>query len=494
MDQQHNTPEMNPFNANEVVVALDIGTTKVTALAGKFNDYGQIEIIGFSNVFNVGVQQGEIFNLLKTSETVKQAIRDLEMKIGMKVKGVVSGLSGKHIRTFKTHENIIRENPDEMILESDVERLHKRAKEAIALEENEEVIGIFPQYYKVDTHAKVPNPVGMIGKRLEGDFLVVIANKKKIALLYKSMLDAGIEPVDLFLQSMASAEATLTPAHKEAGVVLVDIGGGTTDILIYKEGRVRYTGVIPYGGDTVTEEIKNTFQLLPRAAEKLKIKEGHAYANSVSDEITIQLEMEWDRSVRYIKAKTLAHVIQTKMDMIASKIMEAINEYKQNFPGETINAGLVVTGGGSQMGSLRQFLELKTGLTTNIVGPSRHITTIKGWGKQINEPKYSTLVGLLILGLNDLKKNGPRFQYLTTDRETPETKVESQSGTITETVEEPDLFIPPETEQEKKPATKKRLGGFLYRIEDFFKRMINNENEEDEEKDENEDDENTDNE
>ncbi len=473
MEQHKNTPEANRLNPSQIVVALDIGTTKVTAIAGKLNQFGQIEVIGFSNVFNVGVQQGEIFNLLQTRETVKQAIQDLEKKIGMKVLRVVSGLSGKHIRTYKTHENIIRENADEMILEKDVERLHNRAKEAIALEENEEVIGIFPQYYKVDTHGKVKNPVGMIGKRLEGDFLVVIANKKKIALLYKSMLEAGIEPVDLFLQSMASAEATLTDAHKEAGVVLVDIGGGTTDILIYKEGRVRYTGVIPYGGDTITEEIRNTFQLLPKAAEKLKIKEGHAYADTVSEQISIQLEMEWDKSVRHIKAKTLAYVIQNKMELIASKIMEAITEYKQNFPGETINAGLVVTGGGSQMGSLRQFLEYKTGLTTNIQGPSKHITTMKGLGKMIDQPKFSTLVGLLILGLKDLQANGSRFQYLAYPEEIKNNAMETEPGNAvqSETVNEPEPGFESEMKNANDEHAPKRLGGFFEKLDSFFKKL-----------------------
>ena len=437
MHEQTNQPDRqaagNAAMANQpddIVVALDVGTTKVTAVAGRMNEYGKIDIIAEENLYNVGVVQGEIFNILKTSERIKLTIENLEMHLESKVKGVVVGLSGEHIRTVRTNEYIVRDNPDDMIDYNDIEQLFELPQKSVTLNPDEEILQIIPQSFKVDNfHLRAEDsPVGMIGKRLEAQFLVVIVNKRKTYKLLRSIKEAGLEVNEIYLQSVASAESVLSEAQKQAGVVLVDIGGGTSDVLIYHQGVIRHTAVIPYGGDFITQEIGNALRLLPAAAEKLKIKEGSAIAEGIPENVVIEINLEWAKRVQRIKAKTLARIIQVKMEYIGMQIQKVIDDFKNEMPGVDLLAGLVVTGGGAELKNTRQLLGTLLGMDVQIGIPAEHISSNNAPGKQLLKPKFSTVAGLMKIYFDHIKEVSKQENFV--DESDPGNSVEgfSESG------------------------------------------------------------------
>jgi cell division protein FtsA len=417
--QKQTPPVRRPEETGNIKVALDVGTTKVIAIAGRKNQYGKLEILAESSLFNTGVVQGEIFNLLKTSHVIRHVMDDLEKKYGIQTDEVSVGLSGDHIRIISTNEYVIRENEDEIIGRDEIKELFERAKKSVFIENFEEILEIIPQGYRVDNSGPVQNPVGYTGRRLEGKFLLVIGNTRKIRKLKKSIEMAGLKTSRIYLQSMASAYAVLNKSQMDAGTILVDIGGGTSDVIIMKNGIVQYTGVIPYGGDYITQEIVKSLHLLPRDAEFLKIKNGSAYASFIDDNLVLEIELPWNKQKRRIKAKLLASIIQTKMEHIASLILNHINRYNELNQGEILMAGSIITGGGALLKHIKQFMQYKLGMEVELGNPNIHLDSNELSGK-LNKPIYSTVIGLLKMHLDEENGEEKKHHPYTREGETAE--------------------------------------------------------------------------
>ena len=240
---------------NKIAVGLDIGTTKIVAMIGRNNEYGKMEILGIGKSKSHGVHRGVVNNITQTIQSIQQAVQDAETSSGMKITEVIVGIAGQHIRSLQHSDYITRSNSDEVINEEDIDRLCDQVHKLVMLP-GEEIIHVLPQDFKVDGQSEVKEPVGMYGGRVEANFHVVVGQVSSIRNIGRCIKSAGLELSGITLEPMASANAVLGQEEKEAGVALLDIGGGTTDLAIFKDGIIRHTAVIPFGGNVITEDIK----------------------------------------------------------------------------------------------------------------------------------------------------------------------------------------------------------------------------------------------
>jgi len=380
-------------------VALDIGTTKVAAVAGRKNKAGKIEIIGFSKIYNTGVAQGEIFNLLDTTTNIKYVIEDMRKKFGITTDKVSVGLSGKHIRMLTLTDHITHSDFNHLFRKEDIEKLRTKIHKSVVKKPGEEILEIIPQHYLIDGTVITKHPVGAMGKRLEGTFRVVLGNEQKNNLIRQSLEKAGLQLDLLTLQSIASAKAVLTPRQLDAGAVLLDIGGGTSDIMIVKDRIIRHVGVIPYGGDFLTEHLKHELKLLAYQAEKLKILHGSALSHHIKDNTFFKLEGEDEVFQRQINAKEFAAQIQNALDFITHFIQVILKDYEKQFPADKLMAGIHVTGGGAHLKHLNQYFEYKLHLPAFTGSPGIHLSSNE-FTSELSHPMYATVIGLLKMSLD----------------------------------------------------------------------------------------------
>lgn len=263
------------MESQEYSVGLDIGTTKIVAIVGRRNQYGKIEVMGVGVAPSLGVHKGIVNNIAQTINSIKTAVSEAQKSAGVPITKVTVGIAGKHIRSLQHSDYIMRENPDQYITEEDIEELKNQVKKLVMLP-GEEIIHVLPQEYKVDSEGEIQEPIGMHGKRLEANFHVVVGQMSSIKNISRCVKEAGLEMESLTLEPLASSEAVLTKEEKEAGVAIVDIGGGTTDIAIFKDNIIRHTCVIPYGGGIITEDIKDGCSIIEKHAEQLKVRFGSA--------------------------------------------------------------------------------------------------------------------------------------------------------------------------------------------------------------------------
>ncbi len=265
-----------------IAVGLDIGTTKIVAMIGAKNDYGKVEILGIGKSKSLGVHRGVVNNITQTIQSIQQAVQDAETSSGLKIKDVVVGIAGQHIRSLQHSDYITRSNSDEVIDEDDIDRLCNQVHKLVMLP-GEEIIHVLPQDFKVDGQAEIKEPIGMYGGRLEANFHVVVGQVASIKNIGRCVKSSGLELSGITLEPLASANAVLSQEEKEAGVALIDIGGGTTDLAIFKDGIIRHTAVIPFGGNVITEDIKEGCSIIEKQAELLKIKFGSAWPGENKD-------------------------------------------------------------------------------------------------------------------------------------------------------------------------------------------------------------------
>jgi len=447
------------FNDNAPVkVALDVGTTKVVAVAGRFNEHRKIEAIDYAILQNTGMVQGEIFNLMETSQTIKHVMDELAEKTGRKFDKVTVGISGDHIRAIYTREYIIRENPNDLILEEDIEALNNLAKKSIPIDEQEEILEVIPQGYMIDNKVVKGSPIGTIGKRFEASFLVIVGKNKKIEKLIRSVNMAGLEIEDIYLQPIASAKAVLKEPQCHLGVALIDIGGGTTDILICNNGAVRFTGIIPFGGDYLTEEIYRHFHIEPKTAESIKLKYGTALLSNEDKKKVYRLALDWTTRPFEFRLETLSNLIRVKLDQIVHQIDQFIDHYQTFFPGEKINLGVVVTGGGSQLKNIIQYLQYKLGRDV-VLGKPGILLAPSPLNEKLAKPQFATVIGLLQLALEKAEKNR-ELQAPQNERNHSSVREGEQSYTAPE--EETSRTM--ETEQEPAEGKKRNFFTFLQKI------------------------------
>lgn len=389
-------------NNERIVVGLDIGTTKVCAIVGKYNDYGKINVLGVGRATSDGVKRGVVVNIDKTVKAIQKAIELAEKQSGVPITDVYVGIAGEHIRSTQNNHVITLKNQDQAIVLEDVKRLHKEAHK-IATPPGTEIIHILPQDYVVDNQRNIKEPIGMPAVRLEGNFHIVMGQTTAAKTIYKCVRQAGLEVNQLILEPLASSSSVLSEEEKQAGVCLVDIGGGTTDIAIFEDNIIRHTAVIPFGGNIISEDIKKECVILPRQAEALKVKFGSALETEITDDEIITIPGFRGGKPKEIRKSTLAGIIQARMEEIMEFIaMEIKNSGYEN----RLVAGVVITGGGALLQHVRQLVEYVTCTDARVGKPSEHLA--QGMVDEVNSPMYATATGLLMLGLQDKRKNIPQ--------------------------------------------------------------------------------------
>jgi cell division protein FtsA len=385
----------------KVVVGVDIGTTKVCAIVGTQNEHGKLEVLGMGKAESLGVIRGEVRNIDKTVRAIREAIQRAKdsmagQKFRIDINIVHVGIAGQHIKSLQHRNSISRSRTEDEISQEDVDRLIKDTFK-LALPAGDEIIHVLPQEFQVDDFSDVPNPVGMPGVRLAANFHIITGHVDAIKNITRSVHRSGLEISELILEPLASSEAVLTAEEMEAGVCLVDIGGGTTDIAIFKNGIIRHTAVIPFGGNVITDDIVDGCQVLRNQAELLKLKFGSALADENRENDIIGIPGFHGRAPKEVSVKNLAMVIQARVEEIFESVLY---EIKSSGLDRKLHAGIVITGGGSQLKHLDKLVEFVTGLDTRIGYPSVHIA--KSVVDEIKSPMYATAVGLVIKGLSSL--------------------------------------------------------------------------------------------
>lgn len=390
------------MGTSEIIVGLDIGTTKIATMVGQRNEHGKIDILGYGKTESIGVKRGVVSNIENTVQSIITAVNEAEQKSGVEIKYVNVGIAGQHIKSLQHRGNIIRENSDDEISQRDIEYLNNSMFN-LNMNPGEEIIDVIPQDYIVDGEQGVKEPIGMLGNSLEANFHIIIGQTAAAKNIYKCVKKAGLEVVDLILEPIASAEAVLSEEEKEAGVVLVDIGGGTTDLAIFQDGIIRHTAVIPFGGDIITEDVKEGCTIIKKHAEELKVKFGSALASENRDEEIVAIPGLRGRPPKEISLKNLASIIQARMEEIIEHVYYEIRN--SGFEKKLI-AGIVLTGGGSQLKHIAQLTEFITGMDTRIGYPNEHLA--KDVENEIASPMFSTGIGLVIEGINRFSRESSR--------------------------------------------------------------------------------------
>lgn len=385
---------------SEIFVGLDLGTTKIAAIVGRRNEHGKIEILGYGKSESIGIMRGVVANIDKTVLSIKTALEEAERTSGVEIKQVNVGIAGNHIKSLQHRGNIMRNSGEEVIKEKDVESLIESMYK-LAMQPGDEIIHVIPQEYIIDQEMGIKDPVGMFGACLEGNFHIITGQVSAIRNIQKCVSIAGLEIKELILEPLASAEAVVSEEEKEAGVVLVDIGGGTTDIAIFHDHILRHTAVIPFGGNVITEDIKEGCSIIKNQAEALKVKFGSALASKNKHEEIVSIPGLRGRDPKEISLKNLASIIQARMEEILAYVDY---EIKNSGYASKLICGIVLTGGGAQLKDVKQLTEYVTGMQTRIGYPNEHLANSKF--EEITSPMHATGVGLVLKGINhyELKK------------------------------------------------------------------------------------------
>ncbi len=382
-------------------VGLDIGTTKIVAIIGKENEYGKIEILGIGRSKSLGVHRGVVNNITQTIKSIQQAVELAEGNSGLKISSVVVGIAGQHIRSLQHSDYITRAKSEEVINEDDVEKLCNQVYKLVMLP-GEEIIHVLPQEFKVDGQAEIKQPMGMYGGRLEANFHVVVGQVSSIRNVGRCIKSAGLDLGNITLEPLASANAVLSQEEKEAGVALIDIGGGTTDLAIFKDGIIRHTAVIPFGGNVITEDIKEGCSIIEKQAELLKIRFGSAWPGENKDNEIVSIPGLRGREPKEITLKNLSKIIHARVVEIVEQVYVEIKNYGHDEQKKKLIAGIVLTGGGSQLKHLKQLVEYITGMDTRIGYPNEHLAGDSD--EEIASPLYATAVGLLMNAVQNKAK------------------------------------------------------------------------------------------
>lgn len=395
----------------KIVVGLDIGTTKICAIVGRKNEYGKLEVLGMGKAESEGVIKGIVTNIDKTVFAIEKAVKEASDMSGIDIGVVNVGIAGQHIRSTIHHGSITRSSNDDEISIEDVSRLTEDMYR-IVIPPGSEIIHVMPQDYTVDYEEGIKDPVGMSGVKLEADFHIITAQTSAINNINKCVRRAGLEIDNLILEPLASSLAVLSDEEKEAGVCIIDIGGGTTDIAIFYDNIIRHTAVIPFGGNILTNDIQAGLMVMAKQAEQLKTKFGKAIAEEANPNEIVSIPGIRNRSAKEISVKNLSNIIQARMEEIVEMAhTEIISCGFEN----RLAGGIIITGGGAQLSSLKHLVEYMTGMDTRIGYPNEHLGKSKL--EAVKSPMYATAVGLVLAGFRSLDERDERY------REAQENKV-----------------------------------------------------------------------
>jgi len=391
----------------QIIVGLDIGTTKIACLVGKKNEYGKLELLGMGKAESVGVRRGVVSHITPAVEAIKKAVEKAGLNSGCEIKVVNVGIAGQHIKSLQHRGVITLDNLDDEISIKDVDALIQDMHKLV-LPPGESIIHVLPQDYIVDNESGIKDPVGMSGIRLEANFHIITGLVTAIQNIFKCVQKSDLEIADLTLEPLASAASVLSDEEREAGVVLVDIGGGTTDVAIFQDGIIRHTSVIPFGGNIITDDIKEGCTIISKQAELLKVKFGSALASENQANDIVVIPGLSGREPKEISVKNLAHIIQARMEEIIEQVYFEIRN--SGFERKLI-AGIVITGGGAQLKHLPQLFEYMTGMDTRIGYPTEHLAS---GNDKVASPMYATGVGLVLKGFEYAERNNRKESSVST--------------------------------------------------------------------------------
>lgn len=423
----------------KTLAAIDIGTTKIVSVIGRKDENGKIEILGMGQSPSKGVRRGVVQNIEDAVNSINTAVEIAKEKSEIDFDEVYVGIAGQHIKSIRSGGQKYISAKDNVIKQEDVDGLIQDMHN-IPVGAGEEVLHVLPQNFSVDGECDA-KPVGMFGRLLEGSFHIVIGQIDSANNLRKCVKRVGLEVIDLILEPLASAHAVLTDEEKELGVALVDIGGGTTDVAVYYEGKIIHTAVIPFGGNVITRDIKTAFAILESEAEKLKILHGSALSDNISENDFYTVAGINGRPPKEISLKSLSYVIQSRMSEIIGAVQFQIDNSGY---GDKMGAGIVVTGGGALLNNLPQLISYETGYYIRIGLPSRYLTG--PYSDAINKTMYATSIGLILQGYEFMEKKSKDSLF-----EIPDKKRRKKVKEV-----------------EEKPEKKVRFDGFLKKIGDFF--------------------------
>ena len=444
------------MSEGKIIVGLDIGTTKVACIVGRKSENGKIEILGYGRTVSTGVRRGVVTNIFDTVEAIKTAVKQASDQSGVEINRVSVGIAGQHIKSLQHRGVLMRDNHETEISEAELERLRNDTFK-INMTPGEEIIDVIRQDTYVDGEL-AGNPVGMLGSKIEANFHVIIGQTSAAKNIVKCIQSAGLDMDYMILEPIASAQAVLDDEEKDAGVVLVDIGGGTTDIAIFKDKKIQHTAVIPFGGNIITEDICSGCSIIKHYAEEVKVKFGSALASENRDDEVVSIPGIRGREPKEISFKNLAHIIQARLEEIFELVNYEIQKAKTD---NQLIAGIVLTGGGAMMKHIQQLAEFKTGLEVRIGYPNEHLNQTEM--KEMSSPMYSTGIGIVIETIARMEHD----EYLKASNAIEKKHVEAKQKEeiVVENPEMEEIDIEKEESEDKK---KKKKGIDLKKIVTSF--------------------------
>lgn len=395
-------------NEQPIIVGLDIGTTKIAAIAGRKNEYGKLEILGFGRANSSGVQHGMVLNIDQTIKAIQAALENCyASNPNLEINEVYVGIAGHHIKSLQTRGDIVRQNTDEEISQLEIDQLISNQYKTY-IPAGDQIIDVIPQEFTVDNFQNITNPIGYSGVKVGANFHIITGDRNAIRNINRSVEKSKLQVKDLVLQPLASATAVMGEQDLEAGVVIVDIGGGTTDVAVFYEGILKHTAVIPFGGENITNDIKAGLGVLKTQAEQMKVKFGSALMDEARSNAYITIPGLRGMSPKEISVQNLAKIIQARMSEMLDFVSFHLNQVA--IDRKMLNGGIVLTGGGSQLKHLIQLTEYVTGLDARIGFPNEHLAS--GHIDELTKPMYATCIGLILKGYNVYENTEGKAKFL----------------------------------------------------------------------------------
>src|SRR5690349_2016725 len=441
-------------NEQPIIVGLDIGTTKIAAIAGRKNDFGKLEILGFGRANSNGVKHGQVLNIDETIKAIKQALDNCyASNPNLEINEVYVGIAGHHIKSLQTRGDIVRHDTENEISQREIDQLIAGQYKTY-IPAGDQIIDVIPQEYTVDNFQNIADPIGYGGVKVGANFHIITGDKNAIRNINRSVEKSGLITKDLVLQPLASSAAVMAQEDMEAGVAIVDIGGGTTDLAVFYEGILKHTAVIPFAGENITNDIKTGLGVLKTQAEQMKVQFGSALSDEAKANAYITIPGLRGMPAKEISVKNLANIIQARMNEILDFVTYHLKQV--GLDTRLLNGGIILTGGGSQLKHLIQLTEYVTGLNARIGYPNEHLAG--GHIEELAKPMYSTCIGLILKGYNDYENNNKQFEESFKKINVPAGLKKQAEEEMEEEVEE--------AVSEKEMKRRKNLTGFWSKFKD----------------------------
>lgn len=395
------------MNHNEapIIVGLDIGTTKIAAIAGRKNEFGKLEILGFGRANSNGVQHGQVLNIDQTIKAIQQALLNCyESNPDLEISEVYVGIAGHHIKSLQTRGDMVRQDPENEIQAWEIDQLIENQRKTF-IPAGDQIIDVIPQEFHVDNLPNIKDPIGYNGVKVGANFHIITGDRNAIRNINRAVERSDLKTKDLVLQPLASASAVMSEIDMEAGVAILDIGGGTSDLAVFYDGVLKHTAVIPFGGENITNDIRMGLGVLKQQAEAMKVQFGSALADEAKANAYITIPGLKGMQAKEISVKNLAQIIQARM----SEILDFVSYHLKGIglDSRSLNGGIILTGGGSQLKHLIQLTEYATGLNARIGLPNEHLAP--NHIEELKKPMYATCLGLILKGYSDYEHKYKEF-------------------------------------------------------------------------------------